>query len=193
MEMADIRYRLLANPVGRFHLSAVTDDRGGASRLEIDAFTSTIVFVECRQKRDIDEPCGFERFSDELFAGLFPMPGEVRVCDGFVIVAAVRQPARIVGSTTAKVLKVGVDSCERLSEVVVGRIIKNLPPLPCSPIHVGLAPAAYIVWIQPARELRKELRIGMEISLVFLGNRDENLGVDAGLDKPCVNLGSLRP
>ena len=46
--MVDIHNRLLANPVGRLQLSAVTDDRGGASRLEIDAFTSTIVIVERR-------------------------------------------------------------------------------------------------------------------------------------------------
>ena len=88
--VVDIHNRLLANPASRLRFPAVTDGRRSVSRLERDASTSPAVFVERRQKRYVDEPRGRERFPDELIAGVFPMHDEVRVCDGFVIVAAVR-------------------------------------------------------------------------------------------------------
>ena len=75
--MVDIHNRLLANPDGKLRFSTVTDGQGGASKLVIDAFTSTTAFVESRQVRDVDEPCGLERFPDELVAGIFPMSDEV--------------------------------------------------------------------------------------------------------------------
>ena len=75
--MVDIHNRLLANPDDKLRFSAVTDAQGGASRLVMDAFTSTTVFVESRQVRDVDKPRSLERLPDELVAGIFPMPDEV--------------------------------------------------------------------------------------------------------------------
>lgn len=148
--MVDIHNRLLANPAGRVHFPAVTDGRGGASKLEVDAFTSNAVFIECWQKCDIDEPRCFEWFAGKFVPRLRPMLRVVRFCNALVVLVIIHQSAGIFASALTKITETSVDSRESVLEIVFGRIIQNLASLPCPPIHVRLAPAADIIWVQPA-------------------------------------------